>query len=150
MLNGWWSLTGTYRADRHCCFRCCWWMAHSLHRHCDCVEPRYWPTWTVISCGWWKGAWEDCDVVILLSGPDAMICDDKFALVFEVKLENTWNFKVCSLWRRANCIDWALWHPQSVHIERVDPYATNICSPKWSKSFSSQTSYFIICILDMA
>ena len=32
---------------------------------------------------------EDCNVVILLSGPDAMICDDKFALVFEVKLENT-------------------------------------------------------------
>ena len=29
------------------------------------------------------------DVVILLSGPNAMICDDKFALVFEVKLENT-------------------------------------------------------------
>ena len=28
-------------------------------------------------------------VVILLSGPDAMICEDKFALDFEVKLENT-------------------------------------------------------------
>ena len=31
---------------------------------------------------------EDCNVVILLSGPDAMICDDKFALDLEVKLEN--------------------------------------------------------------
>ena len=31
---------------------------------------------------------EDCNVSILWSGPSAIICDDKFALVFEVKLEN--------------------------------------------------------------
>ena len=33
--------------------------------------------------------WKDCNVDILLSDPDAMICDHKFALVFEMKLENT-------------------------------------------------------------
>ena len=32
---------------------------------------------------------EDCNVIILWSGPSAIICDDKFALDFEVKLGNT-------------------------------------------------------------
>ena len=82
-----------------------------LHRNC-CVAALGLVIWVHWIDGYVLGTVPfermNCNVVILLSGPGAMICDDKFALDFEVKLENTWTFKVCSLFSWSNAIDWAL------------------------------------------